>query len=73
MFSVKVRANSTSPMSIELYDVQGRSHGVIFTGSLEAGQERVFDHDGQHLAKGMYFVRYLSGDDVRTLKVVITK
>ncbi|HMB70798.1 MAG TPA: FlgD immunoglobulin-like domain containing protein, partial [bacterium] len=62
---------------VTVYDVRGRRVRRLQSGPLPAGRH-VIDWDGTsadrgRVADGVYFMRLLAGDEVRTAKVVLAR
>ena len=66
----ELRMNSM--VKITLFDVTGRSIGVIFSGYRQAGHNS-FSFDGSRLASGVYIYRLEAGSYAATKKMVILK
>ena len=63
---------TTEQVSVDLYDILGRHHGVLFRGVAEAGRVYEAVIDGSSLPTGVYIARlvWLGGTATRRLVVV---
>jgi choice-of-anchor B domain-containing protein len=59
-------------VSLELFDVLGRSVGVLVNGFVQRGYHSV-GIDASHLASGIYLYRLRAGEFVQTRKMVVSK
>jgi len=61
--------------TLEIYDVAGRRVAQLHAGKAEAGDHTSFwnlaDENGAHVAPGIYFVRFASGSEERTTRLVV--
>lgn len=62
----------SSEMMLEVFDVLGRSMGIIQQGRIAAGTHSV-DFDASHLASGVYFYRMTAGPFTEAKKLVVSK
>jgi lysophospholipase L1-like esterase len=62
----------TSDVTLEVFDLLGRSVAVLTSGSLDAGQYTV-RFDGAGLSSGMYLYRLQAGDQVSIRKMILLK
>jgi len=64
-------------VSIRVYDVAGRFVRTLVDAHESAGRKHVIwdgrNHSGQHLATGVYFCRFRTGDFVQTRKLLLLK
>jgi len=57
---------------LSVFDVLGREIAVLVDGTLPAGTHQVM-FNGEGLASGVYLVRLTSGDEVRTIRMMLLK
>ena len=63
----------TQPVQIELFDVMGRSLGLLHQGELAAGAPRQFTIDGGGLPSGLYLLRAQGPYFSATRQVMLVK
>lgn len=61
----------SSPVTIKLFSVDGRLAGHLFEGIVSGKKEFNFSTDG--LQNGIYFLNISSGNEMKTLKVALTR
>ncbi len=61
-----------SPVSIQVYNVQGRLVETLADYNMQAGYHSITWNADQH-SSGMYFVKMIAGDQVSTLKLLLVK
>lgn len=62
----------TSDVTLEVFDLLGRSVAVLASGSMDAGQYTV-RFEGAGLSSGMYLYRLQAGDQVSIRKMILLK
>ena len=63
----------TEEISIDLYDILGRHHGLLFHGTAEAGREYEVAVDGSTLCTGAYVARLTSKSGVAVRKLLVVR
>jgi hypothetical protein len=75
--SIAFNMPATGRAKIEIFNVLGRSIGIIFDGQAQAGRNDVVwdgrDADGGATASGVYFYRLTSDDYTETRKMMLLK
>ena len=61
-----------SKVSLSIYDLQGREVSMLISGNMHAGYHSVV-WDANSYASGMYFVKMVSGEFVKTQKLMLVK
>ncbi|MBE2226294.1 MAG: T9SS type A sorting domain-containing protein, partial [Ignavibacteria bacterium] len=61
-----------SNVKLEVFDMSGRSAGVLVNGELKAGSYK-FDFNASDLASGIYFYKLTAGNFVSTKKMILVK
>jgi hypothetical protein len=59
-------------VTLEVFDVLGRTAGVLVRDRLDAGNHEV-NWDASGFAGGVYFARLVSGNQVATRKLLLVK
>ena len=59
-------------VSLIIYDLQGRVVTTLISGSMQAGYHSA-NWNASHHASGLYFVQMISGDYVKTQKLMLVK
>jgi N-acetylneuraminic acid mutarotase len=72
-FSVRVVAGVEGQTQLDLFDLNGRRISGLFSGSLQAGEQRVVPVNVSDVASGLYMVRLQSGKDVKIVRIAIQK
>ena len=55
--SIGLQVATAQDVTVEVYDLLGRSVALLFEGAMDADQSRTFSLDGSDLALGLYVVR----------------
>ena len=61
-----------SEVSLSVYNLQGREVSTLISGDLEAGYHSVIWNANQY-SSGMYFVKMVAGEYVKTQKLMLVK
>ena len=61
-----------SEVSLVIYDLQGREVASLLSGSMDAGYHSVHWDASGHVS-GMYFVKMVAGNHVKTQKLMLIK
>ncbi|WP_460556593.1 T9SS type A sorting domain-containing protein, partial [Hymenobacter daeguensis] len=72
-FRVRMVAGTEGPAQVDLFDLQGRRVSALFSGSMQAGEERIVPVNVTEASSGLYMVRLQSGKDVKVVRVSIQK
>ena len=72
-FTVRVVAGTEGPATLDLFDLKGRRISGVFSGALQAGEQRQVKVDVSDVASGLYVLRLQSGQDVKVVRVAIQK
>jgi hypothetical protein len=72
-FSVRVVAGVEGQTQLDLFDLNGRRISGLFSGSLQAGEQRLVPVNVSDVASGLYMVRLQSGKDVKVVRIAIQK
>jgi hypothetical protein len=72
-FNVRVVASVEGAATLDLFDLKGRRISGLFSGSLQAGEERLVPVNVSEAASGLYLVRLQSGNEVKVVRIAIQK
>ncbi|WP_460556049.1 T9SS type A sorting domain-containing protein, partial [Hymenobacter daeguensis] len=72
-FSVRVVAAVEGQTQVDLFDLNGRRISALFSGPMQAGEQRIVPVNVSEVASGLYVVRLQSGKDVKVVRVSIQK
>jgi hypothetical protein len=70
-FSFAVR--TAQRVTITVYDVMGREVRTLYRGTPPAGENQTVRLQGRDLSSGIYFVRLVAGDYVKTRRVTVVR
>jgi len=71
--TVQYSLAADGPVSLALYSVDGRLVRQLAAGTVAAGTSQSFTLDRQGLSEGLYLLRLVSGNEVRTQKLMLSK
>ncbi|MGD9548255.1 MAG: FG-GAP-like repeat-containing protein [Candidatus Krumholzibacteriia bacterium] len=75
--TIRFELRKSGPVSLEIYDVAGRSLKTLVSGDLTAGPHSMIwrgdDRDGRTLPSGVYFARLQADGTTRTTKLMMMK
>ncbi len=72
--NVEFQIDTETPVSLKVYDANGRTIAILVDGSLQQGKYTVqFGNDKQHLASGIYFCRMQTSTFSQTQKMVLLR
>lgn len=67
----------SGPVSLVIYDIQGREVRQLVDNNLEAGSHRIIwdgkDNSNEHVASGIYFYRLISDEATQTHRMTLLK
>lgn len=73
--SIPVSLAQAGPVSITVFDGRGVLVRTLFNGKMESGNTRIrwngADDNGNRLPAGIYLIRMVAGDTVRTIRVAV--
>jgi len=70
--TISYQVPTTGLVKLEVFDLLGRSVGVLVNGTVTAGQYTV-DFDAASLSSGVYLYRLSAGENVETRKMLLMK
>ncbi|WP_375419057.1 T9SS type A sorting domain-containing protein [uncultured Hymenobacter sp.] len=71
--TVQFRLAAAGPATLSVYDVRGQLVRQLFSGQGAAGAVQQVSLDGQGLSQGIYVLRLVTGQQVLTHKLLLTK
>jgi hypothetical protein len=71
--SVQFNLTTAGPVSLAVYDVQGKLVRQLFTGTSDAGVSQRFTVDAQGLSSGLYILKLVTAQNVLTQKLMLSK
>ncbi|GAB3581449.1 PA14 domain-containing protein [Hymenobacter daeguensis] len=71
--SVQFSLTNAGPVSLAVYDVQGKLVRQLFTGTSEAGVSPRFTVDAQGLSSGLYILKLVTAQNVLTQKLMLSR
>jgi hypothetical protein len=75
--NIVVGLEHRAPVTLTLFDIQGKHIQTIWDGMLPVGNNLFkwngIDDDGEHMASGIYFLKARSGEYDRTTKILLLK
>jgi N-acetylneuraminic acid mutarotase len=72
-FTVRLVAGAEGAATLDLFDLKGRRISGVFSGSLQAGEQRQVKVNVSDVATGLYVLRLQSGQDVKVVRIAIQK
>jgi hypothetical protein len=70
--NIRYRLSEESRVSVEVFDISGRSVGVLADGVQDPGAYTV-PFDATHLSSGIYLVRFMAGSTIQIQKITLIK
>jgi hypothetical protein len=64
---------TTTPVSLEIFDIAGNKVAAVFQGTATAGTVYRFDFDGRSLANGVYLYRLTTENGMHTKRMIIAR
>ena len=68
MFNLEL--NDRIPIRIYLYSIAGEQIALVSEGTFDQG-EHSFDLDVSGMPKGLYLIRFLTGNEIQAFKLVV--
>ena len=67
-----VPANDSN-VKLDVYSTQGILVQHLYSGSVQANANNMYEFNGANLAPGIYFVRLITSKGIQTFRLVMTK
>jgi hypothetical protein len=71
--SIQFNLTTAGPVSLAMYDVQGKLVRQLFAGTSDAGISQRFTVEAQGLSSGLYILKLVTTQNVLTQKLMLNK
>ncbi len=70
---IQMQSGQSAKAQVSIYDLQNKLLQTIFTGTLEAKVLKTISFNRNNLPNGMYLIRFATGDNIITSKIIVAK